>query len=335
MKTTERIKAFVSVGSQLENLRESEIEAITQQAARENPWFTPTNVMRALKGISHLLVEDKIDRWLSGYRTTADIPKTIGVIAAGNIPMVGFHDLLCVLMSGHYAAVKLSSQDSFLMKMLLERLTSIEPKFSRLFGLREQLKDIDAIIATGSDNTARYFHYYFSKYPHIIRKNRTSVAVLTGEETDEELKSLGHDVFDYFGLGCRNVSKLLVPNGYDFVRLLDQWKGFSAYLDHHKYRNNYDYHKSILLINKEAHLDSGFSLLRESDDLVSPVSITYYQSFDHPEEITRYLAASQDKLQCVVGSASAGHIPFGQAQLPELWDYADNVDTMRFLENLD
>jgi hypothetical protein len=180
------------------------------------------------------------------------------------------------------------------------------------------------VIATGSDNTARYFEYYFRTKPHIIRKNRSSIAVLTGNETDDQLIALGKDVFSYFGLGCRNVSKLVVPEGYDFTRPLRLWEVYHDVSNHHKYVNNYDYNKSILLINGTHHFDNGFALLTPNEALVSPISVLYYAT-------SADLAS--DKIQCIVGSG-ANYIPFGTTQEPTLTDYADNVDTLKFLTGL-
>jgi hypothetical protein len=242
---------------------------------------------------------------------------------AGNIPLVGFHDLLCVLISGHRLSAKLSSQDSVLMRYVVEKLVAIEPRFKDYISFVERMNDADAVIATGSDNTARYFEYYFRNIPHIIRKNRSSCAILRGTETNEQLIALGKDVFSYFGLGCRNVSKLFVPKDYDFKRLLDLWQPYHDVFNHHKYVNNYDYNKSILLVNRTPHLDNGFVLITENKALVSPISVVYYE-VGEPDP-------SSDKIQCVV---SAEHVPFGKTQEPELTDYADRVDTLKFLTAL-
>jgi hypothetical protein len=266
-------------------------------------------------------------------------PKTsikVGLVMAGNIPLVGFHDLLSVLISGHIAHVKFSSQDSFLMQFMINEIKSISEEMSKHIVLVERMNDADAIIATGSDNSARYFKHYFASKPHIIRQNRTAIAVLNGEETKEELKAFGDDYFQYFGLGCRNVSKVYVPKGYELPRLIDALLGYEKVLDHHKYRNNYDYNKSIYLVNKESHLDSGFFMMRESEELVSPISVLFYEYYSSPAELDLVLATNSEKIQCVV-SANAwyeGSLPLGKAQNPELWDYADGVDTLEFLSGI-
>lgn len=247
---------------------------------------------------------------------------------AGNIPMVGFHDLLSVLISGNKLVAKLSSQDNYLMKLVVNQLISNHPEFKELISVEERLTEIDCIIATGSDNSARYFEYYFAKYPHIIRKNRTSVGVLTGNESREELFELGKDIFTYFGLGCRNVSTVLVPTGYDFAAFFESVQTFESVVQHHKYANNYDYNKSILLLDQVPFLDNGFLLVKPDQQLVSPISVLHYQTYENKEEIPLILSRIQEKVQCVVGS---GFLPFGKAQLPEVNDYADGVDTLKVL----
>ena len=332
MNIQERITLFTQLGQYFSSLKEDELSDLAYRAGNENSWFTEKNVINAIKGISYFLDNEILENWISKY-SVSNKSLTIGIIMAGNIPMVGFHDLLCVFMSGHRAMIKTSSQDSFLIKHILVKLNEIDPRSSDQFLLVDQLKGMDAIIATGSDNTSRYFEYYFSKYPHIIRKNRTSVAILTGDETETELSELGSDIFLYYGLGCRNVSKVFVPKGYDFTPLLDGLKGFEDVIHHHKYRNNYDYNKSIYLVNKEPFLDTEFLLVRESEDMVSPISVLFYQEYDSNDDLTEILKNQSEKIQCVVGN-DAGMIAFGQAQQPEVTDYADGVDTMAFLTGL-
>jgi hypothetical protein len=216
----------------------------------------------------------------------------------------------------------------------VDKLLTIEPHFQPRINIAARLKKFDAVIATGSDNSSRYFQYYFGKYPHIIRKNRTSCAILTGSETEGELRLLGRDVFTYFGLGCRNVSKIFIPDDFDPVRLVNAWDIYVDIIHHHKYRNNYDYQKSILLVNKVSFYDSGFVILLENEKMVSPISVVYLERYKGRKELTLKLEMVSDKVQCIVGKGEAQHIPFGQAQAPELWDYADVVDTMKFLESL-
>ncbi len=334
MEIEERIEAFRKLGDRIKYHLGGDLDKLHAGASVENAWFTRDSVENALKGILSMLSGDKVSAWASTYDLSIENPKVIGIVMAGNIPLVGFHDLISVLVSGHVAQIKTSSKDTFLVKQLIGWIVEIEPKFDQFIRIVEKLNDFDAVIATGSDNSARYFEYYFGKYPSVVRKNRTSIAILQGSESDDELISLGHDVFDYFGLGCRNVSKLYVPKGFDLIRLLDTWQEFSEIGNHHKYRNNYDYHKSILLVNGNKHMDTGFSLLRESDELVSPISLNYYQYYQSQEELSAFLEPLKDKIQCVVGKTEPTSIPFGNSQRPELWDYADGVDTMEFLSKL-
>lgn len=256
---------------------------------------------------------------------------------AGNIPGVGFHDLMCVLISGNIAVVKLSSSDSFFSKWLIDRLVQVAPEFENYIQIEEMLKGMDAYIATGSDNSARYFNYYFGKYPSIIRANRTSVAILTGDESEAELDKLGWDIFLYFGLGCRNVSKIFVKNINQLQHFLDVMEKYNWVANNHKYLNNYEYNKSIYLVNRELHLDNGFLLMKESKELVSPIGVLFYEIYQSQAELSELLQANESKIQCVVGDPQKYHgaIKFGEAQYPKPWDYADKVDTMKFLLALD
>lgn len=267
--------------------------------------------------------------------TTVDCSAKIGLILAGNIPLVGFHDVLCVLASGHHALIKASSNDTRLIKYILNLLVEIAPEFKTRFTFVERLAHFDAVIATGSNNTSRYFEYYFGKVPHIIRKNRNSIALLTGNETKEQLFLLGHDIFDFFGLGCRNVSKLLVPAGYDFVPFFEAVEPHQPIIHHHKYNNNYDYNKSIYLVNSDKHLDNGFLLVKEDERLASPLAVLYFEYYDDMPAATSRLAELSEAIQCIVthGHIDIGNqvVDFGQSQQPRLWDYADGVDTMAFL----
>jgi hypothetical protein len=335
MKLEERLNAFVKLNQILSELSAAHRTEIITQAANNNRWFDTSNVEQALAGLIHMTEPVKMEAWLTGYHIKSAKQKIIGLIMAGNIPLVGFHDLMCVLLSGHKVAIKLSSQDLFLMQWIIRKICEIEPAFIGQINVCEQLKDMDAVIATGSNNTARYFDYYFGKYPHIIRKNRTSVAILNGKETDTELMELGKDVFTYFGLGCRNVSKIWVPKDYDFSPLLDLWAPFKKVADNFKYHNNYEYNKSIYLVNGVDHLDTGFLLLTESEELTSPISVLYYQQYQYLSDLDHYLTEHQDKIQCTVSNqASKKFIPFGQTQLPEVSDYADGMDVMKFLNTL-
>ena len=336
MNLAERTEVFAKLRIILMNLSLDELDDMAYLAASDNRWFVKKNIEQAITGIIHLLDPEKMTLWLRDYYFQSPIiSKTVGLILAGNVPFVGFHDLMCTLISGHKAAVKLSSQDTYLMTWMIHQLYEIEPRLKSRIQVREQLKNIDAIIATGSDNTSRYFEFYFGKNPHIIRKNRTSVAILNGDETSEQLHQLGHDIFSYFGLGCRNVSKLLVTRDVNLSRLLDHWQPFDYLQDNFKYNNNYYYNKSILLVNGVAHLDNGFLLLRESEELISPISVLYHQQFINQQALAHYLEIHSEKIQCVVSSSINNNVVnFGNAQLPEICDYADHIDTLLFLNEL-
>lgn len=332
MTLRERIDAFSILGGKISNLSTDQLTEIAQRAQQDNPWFTEAQIKQALKGLTVMLDQQKLEDWLEKYELkSVDVPKIIGIIMAGNIPLVGFHDLLCVLISGHFAAIKASSQDTYLVKLMVSWVEEIEPRFKKNIAIRERLTDIDALIATGSDNTARYFEYYFRNHPKIIRKNRTSVAILDGSESQQDLYELGNDIFSYFGLGCRNVSKIFIPEDYDHTPFFEAIEPFNKVGDHHKYHNNYDYQKSLLLINGDQHLDNGFLLLRPTPELVSPISVLYTDTYSSQQELEDKLLANKSKIQCIVGKE---HIPFGKAQYPELWDYADDVDTIAFLNTL-
>ena len=256
---------------------------------------------------------------------------------AGNLPLVGFHDFLCVFVSGCRAVIKLSDKDKRLLPFLVQKLTEYYPEMANLVVFQDNLKEIDALIATGSTNTSRYFDYYFSKIPHIIRKNRTSVAVLRGSETEEEFHQLGIDIFRYFGLGCRNVAKLYVPRGYDFNLLLEKLHDFNSLVLHHKYKNNFDYNFTLTILNKVPHLSNGCTILVEEKVLHSRIAMLHYEYYDALEEVQTAITAQYDAIQCVVGNVKLADIevlPFGKTQQPELWDYADRMDTMAWLNEL-
>jgi hypothetical protein len=264
-------------------------------------------------------------------------PKTVAVVMAGNIPAVGFHDFLSIIMSGHKILAKLSTDDKYLIPAIADLMIAAEPGFSDLIEFTEgTIKDFDAVIATGSNNTARYFNHYFGKYPHIIRMNRNALAVLTGEEETEDLKSLGDDIFMYYGLGCRNVSKIMVPQDYNFKGFFEAIESFAAVANHHKYANNYDYNKSIFLVNGDAHFDNGFLLLKEATPMASQVSVLHYERYDNLDSVNTFIRNESDNIQCVISSEKnvKGAIPPGTGQYPKLWDYADGVDTMEFLLSL-
>jgi len=335
---SDRISAFIRLGNLLSDLEGDEKFVLFQQAQNQNAWFTPQSLDQALKGIQVLLDAEAMEKWVANYSFSETAqPQQIGLMLAGNIPGVGFHDILAVLIAGHSACIKLSSQDTALPLWLLRQLKVIEPRFSERIFIEELLKNKQAYIATGSDNSARYFNYYFGKYPHLIRSNRTSVAILQGDESLADLQALGNDIFDYFGLGCRNVSKVFVKNQAQLTQLLDAIQAFDWVANHHKYFNNYEYNKSIYLVNGTPHLDNGFLLLKESVDLVSPIGVLFYEVYEDEAALQSKLSALASQIQCVVGHSSLGIpgiIPFGQTQCPAPWDYADGVDTLQFLSGL-
>ncbi|MBT1703410.1 acyl-CoA reductase [Chryseosolibacter indicus] len=334
MNSKDRITAFEKLGNYLLAIDKAELEWISSKAVNENSWFANESVSTAIEALSTVLTRRNLEEWLSPYKLQENTTKTIAVVMAGNIPLVGFHDLLSILITGNRILIKPSSKDSVLLKFVINKLLEIEPRFRESISFTEQLKNFDAVIATGSDNSSRYFEYYFSKYPHIIRKNRSSCALLTGFENEQELYDLGKDVFTYFGLGCRNVSKLLVPNEFDFTKLLNAWTPYKNIMHHHKYHNNYDYQKSILLVNRIPFLDSEFVLLQENERLLSPISVVFYEFYDSWEAATAKLKSQSDKIQCIVGNAKPATVKIGQAQLPQLNDYADQIDTIAFLQSL-
>lgn len=301
-----------------------------ERAGIENGWFIPGFVDTAVKNIAlSFLQKEQLEKWVDAYQLPAEntAPRTIGIIMAGNIPLVGFHDFLCVFISGHKAVIKPSSKDQVLIKHLVEKMAEWDHQVSNLVEFSEMLKGCDAYIATGSNNSSRYFDYYFAKYPHIIRRNRTSVAVLTGNETKQELEKLADDVYLYFGLGCRNVTKLYVPEGYDFVPLLEAFKKYNYLTDQHKYKNNYDYNLALHLLNKKYYMTNGSILLIEDTAIFSPISQLNYEFYSGNDDLSAKLPAAQD-LQCIAGK---GFTPFGEGQCPSISDYADGVDTLKFL----
>ncbi|MCZ4409772.1 acyl-CoA reductase [Cryomorphaceae bacterium 1068] len=299
-----------------------------------NPWFTEESIQKSLEGFAFMLRPEAVKLWLTKYELTPKDKKRIGLVLAGNLPMVGFHDILAVLVSGNHPVVKLSSQDRLLLPTIFELFnkTSSNGPFDITWLEDRKLDDIDAIIATGSNNSSRYFEYYFGKYPNIIRKNRNSVAVISGTETDEELKLLGEDIFSYFGLGCRNVAKLYVKDNFDLDRFFGSIIDYNPIVNHNKYANNYDYYKALWLMNQEDLLDNGFLLLRKSESISSPVGTLFYERYSKEDNLLDKLSAQSEEIQCIV---SKNDVPFGKSQKPELWDYADGVDTLEFLESIE
>ena len=314
------------------------LEQITASESNYNAWFTPESVQQAVTAAGNSLTKESLEQWLNAYNFKAHQPKKVGLILAGNIPLVGFHDVLCVLASGNIALIKASSQDARLIKYILQLLVTIEPKIAEQYQFIERLEGFDAVIATGSNNTSRYFDYYFGKVPNIIRKNRNSIALLTGNETTEQLHLLGKDVFDYYGLGCRNVSKVLVPKGYNFTPFFEAIESYHPIGNHHKYHNNYDYNKAIYLVNRDKHLDNGFLLVKEDERLTSPLAVLFYEEYNDLAAAQAWLQQHSQNIQCVVSVAnvhvSNQVVDFGESQQPALWDYADGIDTLQFLTNL-
>lgn len=332
MKLPDRLDAFVRLGQTLRQLPESEVLAMADRALRDNGWFTEDSVRLALRGIEELLEPERLRAWVSAY-PEASMPKTIGVAMAGNIPLVGFHDMLCVLISGHRLRYKASSKDKVLPGIVCDKLCQIEPRFVGMIEPTERLNDVDALIATGSDNTSRYFDFYFKDIPHIIRRNRVSCAVLQGDEPAAEIEELGSDIFSYYGLGCRNVASLWIPRDYAIEELIDHLKSFERVAEHSKYNNNYIYQKSLLLLNRDTFLDNGFLLLRESEALVSPVAVLHYHVYKDLAELRTRIREQAGRLQVIVSAKGwfEDSVPFGTAQLPKVIDYADGVDTLKFL----
>lgn len=302
-----------------------------------NGWFTKENVLTSIAEIANSLSENNLNEWMSKYTIENHSKKNIGVIMAGNIPLVGFHDMLCVLITGNKLQAKLSSNDNTLIKKVSEILIAFEPSMANQISFNDKLEGFDAVIATGSNNTSRYFHSYFGKHPHIIRKNRNSVAIINQADGVEEIKILGKDIFQYFGLGCRSVSKLFIPKGYRldtfFEAIYDDYQGVTQ---NNKYANNYDYNKAVYLMGSNELLDNGFLLLKEETSLTSPVGVLNYEYYDSIDELEKKLEEQKDELQCVVSSKNTPikTAAFGQAQCPALNDYADGVDTIKFLLEL-
>lgn len=352
----QRIKAFEILGrfiSQTKDARADEdlqklnrhflkeYHTCIQDAALFNHWFTPENLDFALGEWSNALNPDQLQAWLidydSDYFDHDREQKTVAIIMAGNIPLVGFHDLLSVLISGHKALIKPSSDDAKLIPFICQMLVAINPEFAKQMAFAEgQMKNFDAVIATGSDNSARYFESYFGKYPHIIRKNRSSVAVLSGEESVEDLELLGEDIFRFFGLGCRNVSKVYVPQDFKIQRLFEAFYKFKYVGDHNKYGNNYDYNRAIYLMEHHDFLENGFFIIKENEALHAPVSVLHYERYTDVADLKANLNQLESEIQCLVSKMETFDtaVALGESQKPRLWDYADNVDTLEFLRKL-
>jgi|AntAceMinimDraft_17_1070374.scaffolds.fasta_scaffold66538_1 hypothetical protein len=356
MNIQKRINAFVKLGIIIsfkktynynkidKNIINKKYFDLLNKAIKEsylhNRWFTEDNIRNAINAISESLSENNISKWANRYLkklSEVNNPKIVGVVMAGNLPIVGFHDFFCVLMSGNKFLGKLSSKDKYLLPAIADILIKIEPKFNDYIKLTEDiLNSFDAIIATGSDNTSRYFEYYFDKYPNIIRRNRNGIAVITGKETEKELEALGKDIFLYFGLGCRNVSKLFVPQDYNFNIFFKSIEKYKHIAEHYKYYNNYIYNKTIYIITKTKFFDNDFLLLKKEISISSPISVLYYEYYSDKKMLKKQLNLNSEKIQCIVtGDIFFDKaIPFGTSQSPQLWDYADEINTMDFLMKL-
>ncbi len=348
MTLKQREQAFVQLGlfinrhfsdqwQEKETRFHNDLNALMDVAFSYNGWFTRQSIEMALKGIAFMLEKEQLGGFSKGIKEPQQ-PKTVAVIMAGNIPAVGFHDMLCVLLSGHRILIKVSSDDPALIPFLAGMLIYFEPGFAPEINFSEaRLKDFDAVIATGSNNTAKHFEYYFGKYPHIIRQNRTSVAILSGGESSEELKELGKDIFWYFGLGCRNVSKLYVPEGYKFDKLYEAIFDFKYVLDNKKYNNNYEYNRAIYLLDLIPFLDNNFLILKEDKGLHAPTAVVYHQSYTNQTSLVENIKEQMQNLQCIVANfeiSGIKTIPFGKTQQPSVFDFADDVNTLDFLNSL-
>ncbi len=349
MLLVERINAFVKLGDflrqfssenieKIENIEHNELffEGFKHQitlAKEHNGWFTAENIKYALKSWSNALRLNNLEFWLKPYTFKNTPQKTVAIIMAGNIPLVGFHDFLSVLISGHSVLVKQSSNDKHLLPYLSKYLEYVEPKFKGNIEFTEgKIENFDAVIATGSDNTARYFEHYFKGKKSIIRNNRNSIGVLNGKETEADFKNLSEDIFRYYGLGCRNVSKLYVPKGYKFDTFFKGIYHWHTIINKAKYANNYDYNKAVYLMSEFDMLENGFFMIKEDDSFSSPIATLFYEFYEDPLALKEILETKKHKIQCIVAKGfSEREIGFGETQKPQLWDYADDVNTIEFL----
>lgn len=331
MNLEERITIIIKLKEYLMQDSE-ELTEVKQNAYEKNKWFTREFIDLSIKNIcENYLDEKELSAWINHYHIDDNIqPQKIGVVMAGNIPLVGFHDFLSVFITGHHQIIKLSDKDDVLLKHLIDKMIEWNAKISSVVKTADMLKDCDAYIATGSNNSARYFNRYFGKYPSVIRSNKTSVAVLSGNETLSQLTFLADDVYLYFGLGCRNVTKLWVPKNYDFIMLLNVFKKYNYFSDLTKYRNNYDYNLALLIMNNTYYMTNESIILSENENVFSPVSVLNYSFYESERSVTEQLE-NNASIQCIVGSK---YIPFGKSQSPGLFDYADGIDTMQFLLSL-
>ena len=353
MNLEQRIKAFAQLGTffkqfsteKIQKQENSEFNTLffdafkmqIERAHEFNGWFTKENVLKSFESWSIALTPENLTKWTSNYNfpeTTK--PKTIAIIMAGNIPLVGFHDFLSVLISGNKVLAKLSSNDKYFLPLIAKYLEQTNTYFKyNISFTTEKLTDYDAVIATGSNNTSRYFEYYFGKYPNIIRKNRNSVAIISGKETQEELEALGEDIFQYFGLGCRSVSKLFIPENYNFDLLFNALYKFNNIINYKKYENNYDYNKAVYIMSLFQVLENGFVMLKEDTSFASPIATVFYEYYSDFDQLIQKLSVQSEEIQCIASNENdIDFVKFGKTQHPKLWDYADNVDTIEFLLKL-
>lgn len=336
-----KIAALAKLGEQLRN--DSQLENIIQRATMKNPWFTYDFCVYAINAISEkMLATEKLEQWLANYNVTDNIAsKTVGIVMAGNLPLVGFHDFLCAYISGCNIKIKLSAKDDVLFPYVLQKLAEIDAELNTKCAIIDRLEGFDAVIATGSNNTNRYFEYYFRKHPKILRGSRNAVAVLSGHETDVELNGLADDIFMYFGFGCRNLSKIYVPEGFDVRELFPHFDKYKWMHNHSKYMNNYDYNRTLLLMNSTPHLANEIIMLQQAHSISSPVSVLHYEHYKNVKYLEEELDSIANSIQCIVSSlsivcknSSINIVKFGDTQVPELTQYADNVDTLEFLLSL-
>ncbi len=338
MTLQERINALAELGDYIGRM-EGKLEFVIRQDKLNNGWFTVENTKTALLAIrKEYLDKEKLEKWAAEYHISDTTQlKRIGLILAGNIPLVGFQDVMNVFVAGHHAHIKLSDKDKHLLPHLLTEMSNIFPDTAKYFSYMHRMENVDAVIATGSNNTARYFKDYFGKYPHIIRMNRNSIAVLNGKETDEDFSNLARDVFTYFGLGCRNVSKLYVPKGYDFNDLLTNFHEYKQLVNHGKYKNNFDYNIAFNILNKTPYYNNGAIVLIKNKAIPSRIAHLHYEEYTSETDLYEELSQKKEQIQCIVSNNTIPDfsvIPFGDTQTPSLWDYADGVDTMAFLVGL-
>lgn len=338
MNLDERIESMVKLGADLIN-QDERLMAHAHRTESNNPWFTKKHITWSIRQIANqFLNRNKILAWLNNYSIPEDGEmRQVGIVMAGNIPLVGFHDMLCCFIAGHKSIIKLSDKDPYLIPYVLTLLKEANPETAAYFELVQKLENYDAVIATGSNSTAVHFEYYFKNVPHIIRRNRNAVAVLQESVENESIEKLGDDVFLYYGLGCRNVSKIYLPKSFNTDRLFENFTKHQDVINHGKYRNNFDYNVAIFMLNKLPYLESGFFILKEDEQIASRIACLHYERYDDEKTLINHLLSEKEKIQCVVSDLqmeSLKTVPFGTSQIPSLLDYADDADTLDFLLKL-